>query len=146
VVQVLSPRGVEYVFLTISLLSGALGLIIALLSLVNGETSFAVLSFPVSLLIVSLPIFAWLFLRLKDAELRNPALRLDASKRRSTQFIQIVSFMTSFFSLIGLLTAIFAKISGNFDGSMIKAFANVLVLVVVSGGILAYYWHDEHRS
>src|SRR5205085_2243504 len=88
VVKVLSPRGVEYVFLTIVLVTGAFALAGTLLSLVNGETSFEVLSFPAAILAVCVPIFAWLFLRLKKAELLNPALRLAASKRRSTQFTQ----------------------------------------------------------
>lgn len=146
VVQVLSPRGVEYVFLTITLFTGALGLVSLLLSLVNGETGFEVLAFPLALLLVALPLFAGLFLRLKNAELRDPSLKLDASKRRSTQLIQIVSFVTTFFTLIGFVTVIFAKLSGNFDSSIIKAFLDVLVIFVVAGGILAYYWRDEHRS
>ncbi len=146
VVNVLSPRGVEYVFLAITLFSGAIGLVTALLALVNGQTSFSVLAFPTAVLLVSVPIFALLFLRLKNAELSDPSLRLDASKRRTTQFIQIVSFVVCFFTLIGFLVFIFSKISGDYDGSLVKAFLNVLVILIVSGGILAYYWRDEHRS
>lgn len=146
VVQVLSPRGVEYVFLTLTLFTGAIGLISALLVIVNGAAGFEALSFPIALLMVALPVFAWLFLRLKDAELKNPSLRLDASKRRSTQFIQIISFATCLFTLVGFVTTIFAKIGGDYDGSIFKVFANILVILLVSGGILAYYWLDEHRS
>jgi hypothetical protein len=146
VVFVLSPRGVEYVFLTIALITSAIGLISALLSLVNGETGFDVLAFPVALMLVGVPVFAALFLRLKNAELTNPSLALDASKRRSTQFIQISSFLVCFFTLIGFVTSIFAKISGNLDSSIFKVFLDVLVISVVAGGILAYYWRDEHRS
>jgi hypothetical protein len=146
VIQVFSPRGVEYVFLAITLFSGAIGLVVALLALVNGQTSFSVLSFPTALLLVSVPLFAALFLRLKKAELANTDLRLDASKRRTTQFIQISSFVVSFFTLIGFLVTVFAAMSGSYHGSMVKVCLDVLVILLVAGGILAYYWRDEHRQ
>lgn len=146
VINVLSPRGIEYVFQTLALLTGALGLLIVLLSLVNGQTGFDVLGFPVAMLLVSLPIFSWLFLRLKNAELRHPELRLDASKRRSTQFVQIVTFLTCLFSTITLVALVFAKIAGSYDGSIFKVFLNVFMILLIAGGILAYYWRDEHNS
>src|ERR1035441_4219828 len=113
VVRVLSPRGVEYVFMTVALLTGALGLGSALISLVNGKTEFSVMAFPAATLLVSVPVFAWLFLRLKATELADPSLRLDPSKRRSTQFIQIASFLVSFFTVIGYVSAVFDKMSGD---------------------------------
>ncbi len=145
VVKVLSPRGVEYVFMTIALVTGAIGLASALLAVVNGNYSFSVLYFPLALLLVSVPVFSWLFLRLKQAELLDPAARLDASKRRSTQFIQISSFVVCFFTLIGFLATIFAKLSGSYSGSIMKVILDVLVILVVAGGVLFYYWRDEHR-
>ena len=145
VVRVLSPRGVEYVFLTIALLTGAIGLTSALISLVNGKTDFNVLEFPAATLLVSIPIFAWLFLRLKKAELLNPSLKLDPSKRRSTQFTQIVSFIITFFTLIGFVSIVFAKMAGQYGGSLVKVLLDVLVILLVVGGILVYYWRDEHR-
>jgi hypothetical protein len=146
VVRVLSPRGVEYVFMTIALVTGAVGLASAFLAIVNGNYSFSVLYFPLSLLLVSVPVFSWLFLRLKQAELLDPAARLDASKRRSTQFIQISSFFVCFFTLIGFLTTIFAKLNGSYSGSMVKVILDVLVILLVAGGILFYYWRDEHKA
>lgn len=145
VVNVLSPRGVEYVFLTISLFTAAIGLTGALLVLVNGAASFSSLSFPTALMVVGLPLFALLFLRLKKAELLEPSAALDASKRRSTQTTQIICFLVVLFSLIGLITALMAKVGGNLGVSISSVLLDVLVLIVVFGGILAYYWHDEHR-
>lgn len=146
VVQVLSPRGVEYVFLTISLFTGAIGLMSALISIVNGKFAFSVLAAPVALLVVALPVFAFFFLRLKSAELRDAGLALDPSKRRSTQAIQIVSFIVSFFTLIGFVSILFAVMSGGVKLSLVKVILDVLSIEAVFGGILAYYWHDEHRS
>ena len=146
VVQVLSPRGVEYVFLTIALFVGSIGLISALLALVNGKADFSVLAFPVATLLVTVPVFTWLFLRLKQAELSDPSLASDASKRRSTQFTQIIAFIVCLFTLIGLVSAIFGKLSSNYGGSIVKVLLDVLVILLVAGGILAYYWIDEHRS
>jgi hypothetical protein len=146
VVHVLSPRGVEYVFLTINLFTAAIGLMSVLIALVNSKLDFTVLAFPVALLVVSVPLFALLFLRLKRAELRDPSLRADVSKRRSTQFTQIVAYLAVFFSLIGLVSAGFAKASGVYDGNFLKLCLDVLVIVVVAGGVLAYYWRDEHKA
>lgn len=145
VVQVLSPRGVEYVMLTISLFTAAIGLTAILLCLVNGQTGLMSLSLPVSLLIVGLPIFAALFLRLKKAELADPRLKLDQSKRRSTQATQIISFVVSLFTVVGLFVSIFATISGEGEGAG-KAIASAFITLIIFGGILAYYWWDEHRN
>lgn len=146
VVQVLSPRGVEYVFLTISLFTAAFGLASALISTVNGQFGYATLSFPVALLLVGLPVFAALFLRLKKAELNNPDLALDPSKRRSTQVTQVICFVICLFSLIGLVVAIFSKIGGQLHTSVGKILLDVGVLLLVFGAILFYYWRDEHQN
>jgi hypothetical protein len=145
VVQVLSPRGVEYVFLTINLFTAAVGLISVLLALVNGRTDFSVLVFPVTLLVVAVPLFALFFLRLKKAELQDPNLKLDASKRRSTQVTQVVAYLTSFIALITFVGTLFASVAGEYKGSVGKVALNALVFLVVAGGILAYYWWDEHK-
>jgi len=146
VVQVLSPVGVEYVFMIISLVTAAIGLTAALLAMVNGKFDFTVLAFPAALLVTGVPVFAFLFLRLKKLELRNPALKLDPSKRRTTQATQIISFIVSMFTVVGLIFAILAKLGGQSDVSIGKAILDALCVLVVAGGILAYYWHDEHKG
>ncbi|HSW66483.1 MAG TPA: hypothetical protein VLI54_05085 [Bacillota bacterium] len=146
VVRVLSPVGVEYLFLTILLFVSAGALMGILLLLVNGGTEFSSLAFPTATLVVSLPLFAVLFLRLKKMELRNPALQLDPSKRRSTQFTQAVAFIVSLFTLIGLVFSIFAKLGGQSSVSIGKAFLDALCVLAVAGGILYYYWRDEHKN
>ncbi len=145
VVQVLSPRGVEYVMMTVALFTSAIGLAAILVGLVNGQTSMMSLSFPAALMLVGLPIFAALFLRLKKAELREPSLKLDQSKRRSTQATQIISFLIVLITLIATIVAIFAAMSGVND-SLGKSLGSAFFVLIVFGGILAYYWHDEHRA
>jgi len=146
VVKVLSPYGVEYIFLTLTLFVAAGALMGVLLLLVNGKFGFDLLSFPTAVLAVTVPTFAGLFLHLKKLELRMPSLRLDASKRFSTQTTQIVSFAVSLFTLIGFVFAIFAKLGGQGTVSIGKAALDALAVLVVSGGVLAYYWRDEHKN
>lgn len=145
VVQALSVRGVEYAMMTLSLWFAAGALAGVLLSIFNGGTSFSVLSFPLALLLVCVPVFSFFFIRLKRAEIVNPALRFDPSKRRLTQFTQIIAFATCLFNLIGFIYLVLQKIGGESTMSLGKAFLNLLVILVVAGGVLAYYWFDEHR-
>lgn len=146
VVRVLSPFGIEYVFMTICLFVGAIALITALITLVNGKTDFSVLAFPAATLLVSVPVFGFFFLRLKKLELAHPGLQLDPSKRRSTQFTQIVAFLTVLFTFIGFIFDIFMKLGGQGGPSVGKAALDALCLLLVAGGILYYYWRDEHKQ
>lgn len=146
VVRVLSPFGVEYVFMTICLFAGAIALIVALITLVNGKSDFSVLAFPAATLLVTVPVFGFFFLRLKKLELNNPDLRLDPSKRRSTQVTQIVAFLTMLFTVIGLIFDIFLKLGGQSGPSIGKAALDALCLLAVAGGVLFYYWRDEHKQ
>lgn len=145
VVKVLSVRGVEYLFMSIFLWLCAGSFIGLILSLINGQTGFANLSFPLSMLIVSLPGFALLFLRLKKAELDDPKLRLDASKRRLTQATQLLAFLTCLINVITFVYLILQKIGGEGKLELGKAIINMLVILIVAGGILVYYWFDERR-
>jgi amino acid transporter len=145
VVRVLSPTGIEYVFLTITLFTSATALIAVLVSLVNAKIDFAVLAFPAAALVITLPIFAFFFLRLKKMEVHRPEQKLDPSKRRSTQFTQIVAFIVCLFTIIGFVFDIFSKIGGQSGPSIGKAALDALSVLIVAGGILAYYFHDEHK-
>ena len=144
VVRVLSPIGVEYVFLTITLLIGGSALAGTLLAMVNGGFNFAALSFPAATLLVTVPLFALIFLHLKRLELRSPELKLDPSKRRSTQATQIITFVVCLFTLIGFFAAAFASMGGGIGTSLGKVALDALCVLAVAGGILFYYWRDEH--
>jgi hypothetical protein len=146
VVKVLSVRGLEYLMMSISLWFGAGGLLWGVLTAINGGTSFAILALPASLALVGILIFAGFFIRLKKAELKDPSLRLDASKRRSSQITQIVSFLVLFFNLITFVYLVFANLGGKSSVSIGKAAVNLLVVTAIAGGILSYYWVNEHRA
>ncbi len=145
VLQVLSVRGVEYTMMTLTLWFAAGALIAMLLGVANGESSFSFLSFPLALLLVCLPIFAFFFLRLRKSELANPALRFDASKRRLSQFTQVLAFAACLFNVIAFVYMVLQKFGGESAPSIGKSLLNLLVVLAVAGGILAYYWIDEHR-
>lgn len=146
VVKVLSVRGLEYLMMSISLWFGAGGLLWGVLTAINGGTSFAILALPASLALVGVLIFAGFFIRLKKAELKDPSLRLDASKRRSSQITQIVTFLVLFFNLITFVYLVFANLGGKSSTSIGKAAINLLVVTAIAGGILSYYWVNEHRA
>ncbi len=145
VVRVLSVRGVEYAFMTFMLWFGASSLIWLFVALLNGNAGFSVLSFPLSTLLISLPIFALLYIRLRKAELADPSLRLDASKRRFSQVTQIIAFLACFFNLTYLVFAIINKAGDSSNVSIGKIMASTAVVLVIAGGILTYYWFDEHK-
>lgn len=132
--------------MTICLFVGAIALVTALISLANGKIDFSVLAFPAATLLISVPAFALLFLRLKKLELNRPELKLDPSKRRSTQFTQIAAFSVVLFTLIGFVFDIFMKLGGQGGLSIVKAILDTLCILVVAGGILAYYWRNEHKA
>jgi uncharacterized Tic20 family protein len=146
VVKTLSTRGLEYLFMSIALWFAATGLAWALLLLVNGQTKAQLLAFPATSLVVCGPLFAWFFIRLKKAEIANPALRFDASKRRTSQITQTIAYLASLLNIITFVYLVIASTSGSNSISIGKSVLNLLVILVVAGGILAYYWVDEHRS
>lgn len=145
VVRVLSVRGVEYLFMTLTLFFSAASLVSMLLIIINAEASFEVMAFPLSLLIVSLPLFGFFFVRLRRAELAEPALRLEASKRRLSQGSQLVTFLTCVFTVVTVVNILLAKLAGSYESSIGKVLANAAVILVFAGGIFTYYWFDEHK-
>lgn len=145
VVKVLSVRGVEYAMMSIMLWFAAGSLVWLLLSLVNKFDDFQVLAYPAAQLTVTLPVFLALFFRLKKAELADAGLRLDPSRRRFTQITQVVAFLTCVFSTITYVYLLFAKLGGQDVTAIGKATANLAIVLAIAGGILTYYWFDEHR-
>jgi hypothetical protein len=146
VVKVLSIRGIEYVMMSLALWFGAGGLIWILLALIYGSNGFSALAFPVSLLVVCVPVFSVFFIRLRKQELANPDLRYEASKRRLSQITQILAFIVCLFNLVGFVYLMMAKAGGESKASVSQSVLGLLAILAVAGGILVYYWFDEHRN
>jgi hypothetical protein len=146
VVKVLSVRGVEYFMMTIALWVTASALAWILLNVINGSAGFDFIVVPTSALIICLPIFAFLFLRLKKAEMANPALKMESSKRRLSQWTQIVAFLAVIINCITFVYEILQKLGNDSKISLPKAFASLVVILVIAGGLLLYYWREEHNT
>lgn len=146
VVRVLSIRGVEYAMMTIALWFSAASLAWVLLNLLSGSSNFDFLVVPISVLISSLPFFTLLFIRLKKAEIANPALRFEPSKRRLSQLTQVLAFIVCLINISVFAYNVMQKINGSGTTSIGKAIINLLVVLAIAGGILVYYWFDEHRA
>ena len=145
VVRVLSVRGIEYAMMSIMLWVWAGALITILVAIIMGSSGFSELAFPVSLLVVAGPIFALLYIRLRKAELRDPSLRLDPSKRRFSQITQIVAFLACFFNIVATVYVLMGAVGGTNTASIGKYIGSTVVVLMVAGSVLAYYWFDEHK-
>ncbi len=163
VVQNLTTRGLEYIIMFIALGVSALALGSLLHSNVNtilgsqdGGFTSSTVSFASSALVVALPVLALLFLRLKKAELADPSLHHDPSRKRAVQLTLVVTF------LIGLGNIIFfvyhlmtGGSSTSYDYNAVGSaaanglmgnFIHLLITLAIAGGIFAYYWQDEHKK
>lgn len=145
VVRVLSTRGVEYGMMTIALWVSAATLAWIMLNLLNGSKGFDPIVVPTAALVVCLPVFAGFFLRLKRAELVDRSLRLEPSKRRWSQTTQFLAFLALLINFIYFVYTILQHFSSDKGPSVKKSLINLIVILVIAGGTLAYYWRDEHR-
>ena len=162
VVQNLSTRGFEYSIMFISLLASAFSLGLILHQFVNGVFATTVATnnydynynesggeyaFAVTLLIVTLPIFVTMFLRLKKAEIADPGLRKDPSRKRMSHFTQFLAFA---FGVGYIVYFLYTLLSGSGDSSgaasIPESFFHMLVTLCIAGSIFAYFWNDEHRA
>lgn len=162
VVQNLSTRGFEYSIMFVSLLATAFSIGAILHAFVSNlfaeqattsdpyysSSSDGVYSFAATVLLVTLPIFIVLFLRLKKAELADPSLKKDPSRKRMSHFTQFLAFLVG----IGYIVAFFyGLINGTAaDGSggpgVGESFLQMLITLIIAGSIFGYLWKDEHAT
>lgn len=156
VVQQRTTRGLEYtiMFLALGVTAVSLGAIMHnVVDVAFGYDAGGdnLSSFAASALLVGLPIFAILFLRLKRAEQKNPGIRVDSSRRHAVQLTLVVAFLWGLFRLV---TYIYNLINGTTGGGVLGSnitaplgnLLHTLVTVGIAGTIFAYYWNDEHRQ
>jgi hypothetical protein len=143
----MSTRDTEYSIMYICLLITALGiggvLHQLLFSMQTSDESgyWAGGSFGITMILVTLPIFTWLFLRLKRAEQKSPALLKSATRHRGVKGMIMISFL-------GLIihSVIFVYMSLNSYGKFFDSISHFVITLLVAGGILQYFWRDEHRN
>ncbi|MDB5178491.1 MAG: hypothetical protein JWN01_434 [Patescibacteria group bacterium] len=160
VVQNFTTRGLEYIIMFIALAVSALSLGSVLHSNVNtllgGDTSidnyFA--SYAIAALVVGLPVFAGLFLRLQRAEHRDASLHNDPSRKHAVQLTLVITFLVGLGNIIFFVYSLMSGSNNATDFNILGSsaatgplgnFIHLLITLVIAGGIFAYYWHDEHR-
>lgn len=136
VVQNLSVKGFEYSMMFITLWLSAAAAVWIINDFIFGASS-TIGAFPLTVLVVSLPTFVIMFLRLRRAELADPGLRNDPSRRKSIQSTQRLAFIVLLVQTIGTLYAIIQHSEGV---QIPKVVLSWLVSVIVFGGIFIYYW------
>jgi len=155
VVQNLSVRGFEYAIMFISMLISAFAVgalahifVYDLFDKVGDTYDYGqsdpTSAFLVTVLIVCFPIFAYMFIRLKKAELDNPNLRSDPSRRRWSQFTQLVAFLFGIGYLVAFLYSLINPDSTK--NSFLMVFINMAITLVIAGGIFIYLWKEDHRK
>lgn len=165
VTQVYSSYGLEYIIMLISLAVTAVGLgsmLDAVIDLAGSKSASLVGAllnpYAEAALIVSLPIFILLFLRLEAREESDSTLLADASRRRGIQVTLIISFLVFISQLIGYIGGLLSSGSDSYQGavnllstaptggSAVVQLLHALVGLVISGGIFGYYWVKLHKK
>lgn len=170
VVQSLSVRGFEYSIMFLSLWASAVAMIILGINTINdiydktnGSYTYGSgnsgSTLAITMLLVTFPVFAYMFLRLKKAEYNEPDLRHDSSRRKWTQLTMLVSFLSAvgftiyfIYQLISPESAgstYFDEGNGTYSTSstpILQRFFQTLVSLVVSGTIFAYYWREDRKK
>jgi hypothetical protein len=158
VVKNMTTRGLEYFIMFIALWITATSFAWLLHNAVNLAFAAGSQSDPDTLtslatpaLLVAVPIFSVLFLRLKKAELTNPQLHLDPSRRHAIQLTLVITFIIAIADVIAYL---YSLMSGSTADSLVGSSSSngwadavhMLVTLVVAGGIFVYYWRDIHQK
>jgi hypothetical protein len=161
VVQNFSTRGLEYIIMFIALAVSAISLGSILHSSINalfgsGESilgSGGSVPFAASALVVSFPVLAYLFLRLKKAELDDDTLRHDASRKRAIQLTLVVTFLVGLGNVIYFVYSLMAgdandsynSFGSSASNALLGNFVHLVITLTIAGGIFMYYWRDEHK-
>ena len=158
VTEVYSTYGIEYIIMLISLavaavsLASVLNAVISLIGKNAGSITSLLDPYSEASLIVSFPIFAYLFLRLEAKEEQDPTLLSDASRRRAMQVVLIASFALGLIALTTFLGGVFSggsplsAYSGSSGSSGVTNFFHTLVNVVLAGGVFGFFWYKLHKK
>ncbi len=142
VVEATSPKSLEYNMMFLTLWLSAFGvLFITNVFLFGGGTDNGFIGFALTILLICLPIFLILFMRLRKAEEANPELKHDLSRKKSIQSTQTVAFIII---LIHTIITVYQVL--NSSGNIGSQVLSWLLTLIVFGSIFVYYWKDTHQS
>ncbi len=102
--------------------------------------NFISIQFQLSSLIVAFPIFALLFVSLRNKIAHNPAIR--GFKLRK-QLVYITLFIAAIIVIVNLIWNITDMLSGNFT---MNSFGHLIVLLLISGSIFFYFLWDVRED
>ena len=144
-----SVRGFEYLIYYIAM--GMTAFSIAALLHVNADDLFGTSSyyaetgsFWIAGLIVALPIFIFMMIRLKKQELNNPTPVTDTTKRRATQLMLLITFLIGVGRVIGF---IFHIIEGGSETAPItEELVHTIITVTIAGSIFFPLWRANQKS
>ncbi len=152
VVATRSTQGLEYLIMFISLWVAATSLAFLLHGTVDGLFNNTgsleeVLPLASTAILVTLPIFSLMFLRLKRSEQKNPNERNDPSRKNAIHLTLIVTFLLGLYNVI---TYLYGFMGGHQDyETHVSPIADLLHTVItlgITGSIFTYYWRDQHGS
>jgi hypothetical protein len=143
-----------HILLFISLYISALSLLNVLYHLINhflppiDTTTYAyattmkksTLTWYLSSLVISIPLFSFLFIYINKKTKDFPALRQLKTRRFFTYLTLIITFILSIIELISLLSSIF---SGNLT---VNDFLQFMVMLAVSLSIFFYYFNEVRED
>ncbi|MCA9332500.1 hypothetical protein KDA00_01360 [Candidatus Saccharibacteria bacterium] len=155
VVANLSIRGFEYAIMFISLLASAFAVgalahkaIYDMFAKTSSGYSYGgtdnFSAFLVTILLVCFPIFAYMFIRLKKAEIDDPTLRKDPSRRKWVQFTELVTFIVGIGYIIWFVYSLITPDGSSEDTA--QYFLHMLVTIIIAGGIFIYLWRDDRKK
>lgn len=163
VVERSSTLGIEYAVMFLALGIGAISLGSMFhnwLDVASGLTDMFENPLAMAAVIIALPIFAVLFLRLRRIEQARPEVRADSSRRKWIQITLLVSFLIGLGHIIWYVYNLLNGYGGyqefSYSGEsqpslstgayQLLQFGHLAVTLLIAGSIFAYYWIDEHKQ
>lgn len=106
----------------------------------NSEIQSTMLRGYIATLIVSLPIFSFLFLDLAKRMNKNPYLRTITSRRVLIYMTLVITFIIM---LINVISTVYSLLGGNIT---INFFLHLIITLAVSSIIFAYYFYQVRED
>lgn len=101
----------------------------------------SVIVFPLTALLVCLPVFLVLFFSVRRHEAKDPELKHVGGRLHLVQSSQSISFVIL---LLHTIFALYQILKGS--NSVGQQLMSWLGSVVIFGGIFVYYWQDTHKA